>query len=189
VSRTQLLATGYGATIEYLVAGVGTPEPVTVFAHGRGGSIESTRPLGSGVPGRKVFFHFRGYGGSSVPSRETTLDDLADDLAAVADHVGADRALGASMGAAALCTLLTRQPDRFARLVFYLPAWAQYDLAAVGAPALVLACHDDPEHPVSEAEHLADVLGNATLYVFDRPDPVQTARASLRERIAGFLGG
>jgi 3-oxoadipate enol-lactonase len=192
VSRhTELLTTTSGSTLEYLVAGVGVPEPVTVFAHGRAGSIELIRPLGSGVPGRKVFFHFRGYGRSTpVPPETLTFADLAGDLAAVADHVGATRAVGVSLGAAALCALLADQPDRFERSVFYLPAVLPVDdLRAVTAPALVLAARDDPVHPVEVAQRLAAMLAAATLYVFDRPDPVLTARAELRGQITGFLAG
>jgi 3-oxoadipate enol-lactonase len=116
------LATPNGATIEYLCTGKG--EPVTVFAHGLGGSIAETRPLGSAVPGCRVFFHFRGHGGSVAPAGRTPwgYPDLAADLLAVADAAGATRAVGASLGAGALCRLLTGQPDRFARLVFFLPA-------------------------------------------------------------------
>jgi 3-oxoadipate enol-lactonase len=186
---TRLLTTPSGITIEYLVAGVGDPDPVTVFAHGRAGSIDTTRPLGSGIPGRKVFFHFRGHGRSTpVPPDVWTLPDLAGDLAAVADHVGATRALGVSLGAAALTALLAGTPDRFARVVLYLPAVIPVDdLSAVAAPVLVLACRDDPVHPVEVAERLAAMLPDARLYVFDRPAPVLTARAGLRRRIAGFL--
>jgi 3-oxoadipate enol-lactonase len=186
---TQLLTTPSGITLEYLVAGIGEPDPVTVFAHGRAGSIGTTRPFGSGIPGRKVFFHFRGHGRSTpVPPQDWTLPDLAGDLAAVADHVGATRALGVSLGAAALATLLAGTPDRFARVVFYLPAVVPvHDLSRVTAPALVLACRDDPVHPVEAASRLAAMLPDARLYVFERPAPVLTARAELRRRIAGFL--
>lgn len=190
-ASTQLLTTPSGITIEYLVAGVGVPDPVTVFAHGRGGAIGTTRVLGSGVPGRKVFFHFRGHGRSTpVPTDSWTFTELAGDLAAVADHVGATRALGASLGAAALATLLAAAPDRFERSVFYLPAVIPVDdLATVTAPALVLAAHDDPVHPVEVASRLAAMLPDARLYVFDRPAPVLSARAELRRQIAGFLAG
>jgi pimeloyl-ACP methyl ester carboxylesterase len=40
----------------------------------------------------------------------------------VADACGATRALGVSMGAGALLSLLARRPDRFARVVLFLPA-------------------------------------------------------------------
>jgi pimeloyl-ACP methyl ester carboxylesterase len=103
-----------------LTTGVG--EPVTVFAHGLAGDIAGTRPLGSAVTGRRVFFHFRGHGRSEAPSGPWSFADLADDLRGVADRAGATRALGVSMGAGALCRLLASSPDRFDRIVLYLPA-------------------------------------------------------------------
>lgn len=118
-TRTCILPTSEGG-IEYLL--VGRDEPVTVFAHGLAGSISTTRPFGSGVPGRQVYFHFRGHGASSSPESAWTYTALADELDAVATHVGATRALGVSMGAGAIAHLLERVPDRFERIVLALPA-------------------------------------------------------------------
>jgi pimeloyl-ACP methyl ester carboxylesterase len=106
--------------LERLVTGHG--DPVTVFAHGLGNGIADTRPLGSAVDGRKVFFHFRGHGRSSAPPGPWTYADLARDLRAIADLSGATRAVGVSLGAGALCRLLVESPGRFERLVFFLPA-------------------------------------------------------------------
>ena len=64
-----------------LVTGAG--EPTTVFAHGLAGGIPDTRPLGSNVAGRRVFFHFRGHGASDTPPGAWTYQDLAADLASV----------------------------------------------------------------------------------------------------------
>ena len=247
-----------GLSLEYLVTGRG--EPVTVFAHGLAGSIAETRPLGSGVAGRRVFFQFRGHGRSDPPPGSTDYADLAADLRAIADHFGATRALGASLGAGALLRLLEQTPDRFDRIVAYLPAvldeprppsaavrsrdllaavlagdrptaeallaervpaestearrvlaeqldWlldgglapglgelpglaAVTDapaLAAVTARALVVGCRGDDAHPVSVAESLAAVLPLSILHVYAEPAVLWTARADLRERIAGFL--
>lgn len=117
---TELISTPSGVRLEQLVTGVG--EPVTVFAHGLGGDIAGSRPLGSAVSGRRVFFHFRGHGRSDAPVGPWSFGDLAGDLRAVADLAGATRALGVSMGAAALARLLSDSPARFERVVFYLPA-------------------------------------------------------------------
>ena len=117
---TDLVETPHGVRLEQLVTGVGNP--VTVFAHGLAGDISGTRPLGSAVVGRRVFFHFRGHGRSDAPSGPWSFADLADDLRAVADRAGATRAVGVSMGSAALCRLLAATPDRFERIVLYLPA-------------------------------------------------------------------
>ncbi len=117
---TEIIRTPSGVRLEQLVTGVG--EPVTVFAHGLAGDIAGTRPLGSAVLGRRIFFHFRGHGRSDAPPGPWSFADLADDLRGVADRTGATRALGVSMGAGALCRLLADTPDRFDRVVLYLPA-------------------------------------------------------------------
>jgi len=110
----------HGLSLEYMIAGSG--EPATVFAHGLAGGIPDTRPLGSGVVGRKIFFQFRGHGRSDAPVGPLTYADLAADLRGVADEFGATRALGVSLGAGALCRLLAQTPDRFEKIVFFLPA-------------------------------------------------------------------
>ncbi|HEY3008227.1 MAG TPA: alpha/beta hydrolase [Micromonosporaceae bacterium] len=117
---SDLAATPHGVLLERVVTGVG--EPTTVFAHGLGNGIAETRPLGSAVNGRKVFFQFRGHGRSATPAGSWTYADLARDLRAVADLSGATRAVGVSLGAGALCRLLADSPSRFDRVVFFLPA-------------------------------------------------------------------
>jgi 3-oxoadipate enol-lactonase len=118
--ETSLAQTPHGVELEYLVTGLGNP--VTVFAHGLGNGIAETRPLGSAVTGRRVFFQFRGHGRSAAPPGRWTYADLARDLRAISDLSGATRALGVSMGAGALCRLLSDHPDRFERVVLFLPA-------------------------------------------------------------------
>ncbi|MDZ5441405.1 alpha/beta hydrolase [Micromonospora sp. 4G57] len=118
--ETELVTTPHGVRLERLVTGTG--DPVTVFAHGLGNGIATTRPFGSAVTGRKVFFQFRGHGRSDSPPGRWTYLDLARDLRAVADLGGATRAFGASLGAGALCRLLVESPERFEKLVFFLPA-------------------------------------------------------------------
>ncbi|HEU4349682.1 MAG TPA: alpha/beta hydrolase [Actinoplanes sp.] len=117
---TEIVRTPSGVRLEQLVTGVG--DPVTVFAHGLAGDITGTRPLGSAVTGRRVFFHFRGHGRSDAPPGPWSFADLADDLRSIADRAGGTRALGVSMGAGALCRLIAETPDRFERIVLYLPA-------------------------------------------------------------------
>ncbi|MFG1841049.1 alpha/beta fold hydrolase [Micromonospora sp. NPDC049175] len=118
--ETELVATPHGVRLERLVTGTG--DPVTVFAHGLGNGIATTRPFGSGVTGRKVFFQFRGHGRSDAPDGPWDYLDLARDLRAIADLGGASRAFGASLGAGALCRLIAESPERFEKLVFFLPA-------------------------------------------------------------------
>ncbi|MER6591640.1 alpha/beta hydrolase [Micromonospora purpureochromogenes] len=118
--ETELVTTPHGVRLERLVTGAG--DPATVFAHGLGNGIATTRPFGSAVTGRKIFFQFRGHGRSDAPVGPWSYLDLARDLRAVADLGGATRAFGASLGAGALCRLLLESPDRFEKLVFFLPA-------------------------------------------------------------------
>ncbi|MFB9238933.1 alpha/beta fold hydrolase [Plantactinospora siamensis] len=117
---TELVATPHGVRLERLVTGAG--EPVTIFAHGLGQGIATTRPLGSAVDGTKVFFQFRGHGRSEAPAGPWSYQDLARDLRAMADLGQANRAVGVSLGAGALCRLLVESPRRFEKVVLFLPA-------------------------------------------------------------------
>jgi pimeloyl-ACP methyl ester carboxylesterase len=101
---------------------LGEGGPVTVFAHGLGGSVAESRPLATRVEGTRVLFDFPGHGDSADLERGWDYDLLADSLLAVADEVGATRAVGLSMGAGALLRALTRDPSRFDKLAFVLPA-------------------------------------------------------------------
>ncbi|RKR88807.1 pimeloyl-ACP methyl ester carboxylesterase [Micromonospora pisi] len=118
--ETELVTTPHGVRLERLITGAG--DPVTVFAHGLGGGIAVTRPLGSAVSGRRVFFQFRGHGRSDAPDGRWSYADLARDLRAIADLSRATRAVGVSLGAGALTRLLSESPERFDRAVFFLPA-------------------------------------------------------------------
>ena len=155
-----------GEDIEYLVSGSGAP--TTVFAHGLSGSIMETRPLGSGVVGTRVFFHFRGHGDSSAPPGPWSYDDVGAELLAVADHFGASRALGASMGAGAILNVVAREPDRFERVVLFLPA------------VLDTIPPDAPVHRLSEladAMDAKDVDRLVDILVADQPPPVRAMPA------------
>jgi pimeloyl-ACP methyl ester carboxylesterase len=169
-----------GEDIEYLVTGSG--DPVTVFAHGLSGSISETRPLGSGVAGTRVFFHFRGHGASSAPAGSWSYDDIGGELLAVADHFGATRALGASMGAGAICNVLAKQPDRFERVVLFLPA--VLDVIPPDAPVHRLTALADAIES-NDVERLTQIL------VEDQPAPVRAMPAVhdyMRLRAEGLVG-
>lgn len=101
---------------------VGSGAPVTVLAHGLGGSAAETRPLASRLGGTRVLVEFRGHGRSDDLPGGWHYDLLADDLRQVADRTGATRAVGLSLGSGALLRLLLGTPDRFDRLAFVLPA-------------------------------------------------------------------
>ncbi|MFG1916331.1 alpha/beta fold hydrolase [Micromonospora sp. NPDC048898] len=177
--ETELVTTPHGVRLERLVTGTGNP--VTVFAHGLGNGIATTRPFGSGVTGRKVFFQFRGHGRSDAPDGPWDYLDLARDLRAIADLGGASRAFGASLGAGALCRLLAESPERFEKLVFFLPA--------------VL---DEPRGPVAperitgllEAVESGDASAVADVVSLEMPPAVRNTPAGwayLRQRLDQLL--
>lgn len=111
---------GRVAGVAFTVVGEGLP--VTVFAHGLGGSSAETRPLASRVEGTRVLLDLRGHGDSDELEDGWDYDLLADDLLAVADATGATRAVGLSVGAGALLRVLHRDPARFERVVMVMPA-------------------------------------------------------------------
>jgi len=100
----------------------GEGSPVSLLAHGLMNSCRELAALTPLVPGTKVRFCFRGHGHSSSPARGYRFADFARDVSAVADAHGATIAFGTSLGAGAIGHLLTREPDRFDKLVFLLPA-------------------------------------------------------------------
>jgi pimeloyl-ACP methyl ester carboxylesterase len=145
------------AAIEY--ACYGTGEPVTVFAHGVSASIPETRPLASGISGTRVFLHFRAHGASEALDDRYDYPVLAGDLRAVADATGATRALGVSMGSAALMHLLLETPDRFERAVLFLPAILDQPRSDVGFERLErMADLIDADEPDELAAELAEDL-------------------------------
>ena len=169
----------HGVTLEYLLAGEG--EPTTAFAHGLAGGIPDTRPLGSGIEGRRVFFQFRGHGRSDRPDDEITYADLAADLRAVADEFTATRAVGVSLGAGALCRVLAQTPDRFERIVFFLPA-----VLDEARPAAATA----RTRALLEAVEADDAPAAATLLSSDIPIALRDRPAAwryVRERLDALL--
>jgi 3-oxoadipate enol-lactonase len=100
----------------------GSGEPVTVFAHGLTNSCRELAAFTPMVPGTKVRFCFRGHGHSSSPASGFRFADFASDLDTVAGAYEATCAVGTSVGAGAIMHLLERDPGRFERMVFVLPA-------------------------------------------------------------------
>jgi alpha/beta hydrolase fold len=62
----------------------------------------------------------RGFGESGLSSGTVSMDDYADDIVALMDHLGIDKAVvgGMSMGGYVLLNLLERYPERVAASVF-----------------------------------------------------------------------
>jgi pimeloyl-ACP methyl ester carboxylesterase len=153
-----------GALPDFTTTGSGLP--ATVFAPGLGGSIQTTRPFGSGVSGSRTFLQFRGHGTSPAVAAPApwTYVTLADELRAVADRVGATQALGVSMGAGALCSLLAASPLRFERLVFVMPALLDQPRTDDGLDRMVAMARCADDH---------DVEGLTALLLQGEPEPVR----------------
>jgi pimeloyl-ACP methyl ester carboxylesterase len=101
----------------------GDGEPVTVFAHGLTNSCMELAAFTPMAPGTRVRFCFRGHAHSETPEPgHSRFSDVADDLDTVATAYGATRAVGTSLGQGAITHLLGRDPGRFERIVFVLPA-------------------------------------------------------------------
>jgi 3-oxoadipate enol-lactonase len=108
----------------------GDGEPVTVVAHGLTNSCRELAAFTPFLDGTAVRFDFRGHGRSSVPEPGAyRFADFARDLEAVADAYRATRAIGTSLGAGAITNVIAREPDRFEKLVFLLPAALDVRLA------------------------------------------------------------
>jgi 3-oxoadipate enol-lactonase len=85
---------------------------------------------------RVVSYDTRGHGASPLPSGPYAIDDLVDDLLALLDRVGAERAhvVGLSLGGMTAMRLAARAPERVGRLVLlctsaYIPGTAYAERA------------------------------------------------------------
>lgn len=153
------------SSVNFVALGSGLP--VTVFAHGLGGSIAETRPLAARVAGTRILLDFRGHGASAELSNGWDYDLLADDLLAVADAVGASQAVGLSLGSGALLRALRREPERFRKVAFVLPA--AIDATRSDGATLRL-------QKLGQAINRSDALAAAELLLAELPESVRTRR-------------
>jgi pimeloyl-ACP methyl ester carboxylesterase len=101
----------------------GEGAPVTLLIHGVAGSAAETRPYAAALPGTTVHGELRGHGSSpDLPPEGWDFPLLAADVRALADEVGATRAVGLSLGAGVLLRVASETPDRFRALVLAIPA-------------------------------------------------------------------
>lgn len=115
-------------TIPHRTIGTG---PHTVFClHGWFGSAEGWGVFPDYLDGERftyVFTDNRGYGARLDEAGEYTLDEVATDVLALADELGAETfsLIGHSMGGAEVLRILALAPDRVRRLVGITPVGAQ----------------------------------------------------------------
>ncbi|MFE3188870.1 alpha/beta fold hydrolase [Nocardia sp. NPDC059240] len=112
------------STVEYLVTGTG-PGVVLVhgtFAHAEANWAELTAELSERFT--VVAPNYAGAGATTAPDA-VTVDDLAAQVLAAADHAGLTtfQLAGHSLGAVTAATLAARHPDRVESLVLHAP-WA-----------------------------------------------------------------
>lgn len=122
------LAETAGGAVSELASGArwrahGTGGPVTLVVHGLGATEGEARIPASGLRGTRVVLTLPGHGAAADPADEYwSYERVASDVLEVADRVGADRAVGVSLGAGALTRAAALHPERFERLALLLPA-------------------------------------------------------------------
>ncbi|MGH3340643.1 MAG: ROK family protein, partial [Propionibacteriaceae bacterium] len=122
-----------GASLIYQTIGyqtIGATGPSTmpfIFQHGMGG--DANQPLGyigEASPTPVISLNARGHSPSTdINAAAASFDVFADDVIALADHLGLVRFIigGISLGAGTALNLAVRYPDRVTALVLCRPAW------------------------------------------------------------------
>ena len=107
-----------GATIEYEATGSGTAL-LLLHAFPLGLFMWDAQVGALAAACRVVRFDARGFGGSSLGEGPLTMERIADDGAALLDHLGVEKAVvgGCSMGGYAALAFVRRHPQRLLGLV------------------------------------------------------------------------
>lgn len=184
MTRGARIVPGPAGDLEVLTTGRG--EPHTLFVHGLAGSIGTTRPYASAVRGSRSFVHLRGHGASQMPAGEWGYAELAAEVRAAADAVGARRALGVSMGAGALLAGLADDPDRFDRVVLVIPAALDAPRGDTGMSGLSRLADRLEAGDVDGAA--AEVLAEQPAAVQDDPAVVDWCRERAEEMVSWDAG-
>ena len=96
--------------------------PRLLFVNGSGGDLRRPPVIFDSPLGRRfdlLAYDHRGLGQSSRPENQFEMFDLADDAAALLDHIGWDQChvFGISFGAMVAQEIALRHPDKIERLV------------------------------------------------------------------------
>ena len=143
-----------GVTLAYSDRGKGLP---LVLIHGFPLCRKMWRPQADVLAKagcRVISPDLRGFGESGLSSGTASMDIYADDIVALMDHLGIDKAVvgGMSMGGYVLLNLLDRYPDRIAAPVFIVTkAGGDDDAGKARRTALAEACRVQGILPVAEA--------------------------------------
>ncbi|MCW5721599.1 MAG: alpha/beta fold hydrolase [Devosia sp.] len=122
--------TSDGVSLEYEVVGDGVP---VLWQHGLGADRSQPSEVFPYLPGvKRITLECRGHGRSDLGDETLiSMDQFADDVIALFDHLGIERAVvgGISLGAAIALRLAAIHADRVSGLILARPAW-------VDAPSL-----------------------------------------------------
>jgi pimeloyl-ACP methyl ester carboxylesterase len=145
-----------GITLAYSDRGTGLP---LILIHGFPLCRKMWRPQSKELANtgcRVITPDLRGFGESGLASGTVSMDTYADDIVALMDYLGIDKAVagGMSMGGYVLLNLLERYPDRIAAPVFIATkAAGDDDVGKAKRTALAETCRAEGILPVAEAFH------------------------------------
>jgi pimeloyl-ACP methyl ester carboxylesterase len=107
-----------GGELEYSVSGDG-PALLLLHAFPLGLFMWEAQAEALAASHRVIRFDARGFGGSRLAASPLTMEQIADDGAALLDHLGVEKAVvgGCSMGGYAALAFVRRHPRRLAGLV------------------------------------------------------------------------
>ncbi len=181
-----------GVDLAHELRGTG---PRLLFCNGSGATMDSVRPLLDPLADsfELLAFDHRGTGGSSLPSPEYAMADLAADVAGLLDRVGWDRChvAGLSFGGMVAQEFAVTWPDRLDRLALLatspggaLPSYPLETLAELPLPERAtrsLELADRRWTPEYLADHPDDL---ATIGAFAAGRPTEETEAQRRGRLA-----
>ena len=158
--ETRYAKTAGGVHIAYQVVGEGPPD--IVYANSFMGHVEVSWEYPPAARfyermaafSRLVLFDRRGTGLSDPIVEQFTIEDRSDDLRAVMDAVGLERAvlLGSSEGASACAYIAALHPERVSALVLFSPALGGFvDIEGQGPGAWSAALRDRVLESLDEA--------------------------------------
>ena len=142
-----------GCTLAYSDRGEGLP---VVLIHGFPLCRKMWRPQAGALARagcRVITPDLRGFGESALPSGVVGMDDYADDIVVLMDHLKIDKAVvgGMSMGGYVLLNLLERFPERVAAAMFIVTRATGDDEAAKSRrTSLAEACRAQGIQPVTD---------------------------------------
>lgn len=177
------LARPDGARIAYDDTGAAGEGAPLVFLHGfplhRG--MWASQLASHGRERRCVAPDYRGFGESTAGTTPLSMEAIADDVAALLDHLQIDRAVvvGLSMGGYAAFAMLRRHASRVAGLVLaHTRAAADDDAARTKRDELIALARAEGSAAVAERQ-VTGLLGKSTRE--RRPELVARTRAMLAE--------